>query len=118
MALALATSTACRVIVRTCSSVTVRTAGKAPDAAVQHAHAEAGTLVAATAAAEAAPSSAAAESATADDAVAHRDRVAHVAGEADVAVGGAEALGLAECDIGEPLELRLEDAPLRRLGHE
>ncbi len=44
MALARATSTATRVMRRSSSSVTIGTAGEAPDAAVNHAHAEAGRL--------------------------------------------------------------------------
>ena len=84
-----------------------RAAGETPDARMDDAHAEAGALFAA---------GAAESEAVDDDAVADRHRIGDVAGEADVGVGAAEPLGLAQGEIGQALEARVEHAASGRLG--
>ena len=83
-----------------------RAAGKAPHAAVDDAHAEAGALFVATGAKA---------EAVGDDAVAHGHAVVDVAGEANVGVGAAQPPGFGQGDIRQPLELRLQHLAARRL---
>ncbi len=107
------------------------TAGEAPDAAVDHADAEACRLPAAgpfagIAAAEAAASASPAATASAAATPAQRlrritvstrrvDAVVRAAREADVGIRASELLRLDERHVRHSLELRFEDAPLRRL---
>ena len=114
-----------------------RAAGEAPDATVDHAHAEAAglsvgvardaaattapaatTSTATTAAATAARNAAAPATSAARGEVRRRARNIRVHREAHVGVAAAEQLRLAEHDVREALESGLQDLAFRRLRDE